>query len=107
MIVKKCHPRFWQNHELCELEKSCGLPLRLAYLGLWVHTDVNGCFPWKPDALKRVILPKDDVSFEDILSTLLEAGYIVRPGEKYGHIPITNPEHALEGLKITRPTGGK
>lgn len=84
------HPTFHTNHELFLTESSSGLPLRVAYSGLWCHADREGRFEWNPMRLKLGILPFDGCDFAAVLDALAEAQFIVRytvDGKDYGHIP--------------------
>lgn len=77
-------------HEaLYETEARLGLPIRLAYAGLWTQADRRGVFRWRSKQLKLAILPYDPVDFEAVLEGLRSAGFITRyevAGEVYGHI---------------------
>jgi len=79
-----------RNEALFNMEMECGLPLRLAYIGLYA-IGRRGQFPWKPCLLKLALLPYDKVDFELILQALAALGLIRRDG-KWGHIvvPTTN-----------------
>lgn len=83
-------PAFFKHQDLYSAEKSSGLPLRLAYEGLWCQADRRGIFRWKPTELKLDILPYDDIDFEACLTALEKAGFIARyvvEGKAYGIIP--------------------
>lgn len=69
-------PEFFQHEALFELEASSGLPVRLAYAGLWTQADRRGVFGWSPRRLKTQILPYDDVDFAAILGLLVAAGFV-------------------------------
>ncbi|HPM82224.1 MAG TPA: hypothetical protein PLF81_16065 [Candidatus Anammoximicrobium sp.] len=78
-----------------DLEQETALPIRLAYVGLWCHSDREGRFQWRPRTLKAGILPHDDVDFARVLHALATRGFIVRyacDGESYGYIP-SFPKH--------------
>jgi hypothetical protein len=102
MIVKTITPGLFNNSELCDLEVKSGLPLRLAYIGLWTTSDDNGVFPWDAELLKDRITPRDDISFEDVLSVLLGAGHIVRYGEHHGRIPPLSEKTTIDGAASRR-----
>lgn len=90
MRSRTVHPEFYKNVELYEAEVAYGLPLRLAYEGLWGMADREGRFEWKPRVLKLDILPFDTVDFEEVLDALASAGFIWRyevGGKLYGFIP--------------------
>ncbi len=60
-------PQFFVDGELYDAEHQSGLPLRLAYAGLWCHADRRGYFEWRPRELKLGIMPHDLV---DMSSTM-------------------------------------
>lgn len=83
-------PRFFKDWELFEAEQQSGLPLRLAYEGLWAVADREGRFAWKPREIKLDVLPFDDVDFSLVLNGLQSAGFIQYyqlEGKDYGYIP--------------------
>src|ERR687890_378461 len=88
--IRTIKPEFFRHEVLFEAEKNSGLPLRIAYAGLFTAADRAGRFKWAPRALKLDCLPYDEVDFGAVLDALLEAGFIVRyeaGGESYGAIP--------------------
>lgn len=88
-------PDIFQHEELHRAEADTGLPLRLAYIGLWTQSDRRGCFFWKPGTLKLNILPFDSCDFTAVLSALETHGFIFRytvAGKEYGWVP-TLPRH--------------
>ncbi len=88
--IRTVKPEFFRHEQLFEAEKACGLPLRLAFAGLWTACDREGRFVWKPRALKLDALPYDDVDFAAVLDALAAHGFIVKyeaGGSTYGHIP--------------------
>ena len=88
--IRTVKPEFFRHEALYEAEKACGLPLRLAFAGLWTACDREGRFVWKPRALKLDALPYDDVDFATVLDALAAHGFIVKyetGGASYGHIP--------------------
>ncbi len=76
--LRNIKPQFFQHEHLFEAEKSCGLPLRLAFIGLWTQCDKEGRFEWRPLRLKANIMPWDEVDFAAILDALADGGFIVR-----------------------------
>lgn len=93
--IRTIKPDFFRHEALYEAERASGLPLRIAFAGLWTAADREGRFRWQPRTLKLDCLPYDDVDFAAILHALAEGGFIVKyQGEKpeshYGYIPGWN-----------------
>lgn len=93
--IRTIKPEFFRHEELFEAERKAGLPLRLAFAGLWTAADREGRFKWQPRALKLDCLPYDDVDFGAVLDALLEARFIVKyqgddGSDQYGYIPGWN-----------------
>lgn len=83
-------PEFFQHGDLYDAEVASGLPLRLAFAGLWTQTDRRGLFAWKPRELKFSVLPSDPVDFARVLEALERSGFVERyevDGKSYGRIP--------------------
>ena len=83
-------PEFFRHAELYDAEVQSGLPLRLAYAGLWTVADRRGLFVWKPRELKIEVLPHDVVDFAAVLDALVSSGFVYRyvvDGKEYGCIP--------------------
>lgn len=88
--IRTVKPEFFRHEALYEAERDAGLPLRLAYVGLWTSADREGRFRWSPRALKLDCLPYDDVDFSRVLDALWTRGFIVKysvDGVEYGAIP--------------------
>lgn len=88
--IRTIKPEFFRHSDLYEAEKETGLPLRLAFAGLWTAADKAGRFKWKPRELKLDCLPHDDVDFSRVLDALATRGWLVRyavQGVEYGAIP--------------------
>lgn len=82
-------PSFFTNADLYDAEAASGLPLRVAYAGLWTVTDRRGVFKWSRN-LKPEVLPYDPVDILDCLNELACIGLVVMyevDGRKYGWIP--------------------
>lgn len=82
-------PDFFKHSELYQAEVEAGLPLRLAFEGLWTVADREGRFVWKPVELKLDVLPYDPVDFGAVLSALEGRGFVrsyVVAGKRYGVI---------------------
>lgn len=83
-------PEFFTHGALYDAEEATGLPLRLAFAGLWTASDRRGLFVWKPRELKLAILPYDPVDFDHVLHALEQSGFVRRyvvDGKTYGVIP--------------------
>lgn len=88
--IRSVKPDFFRHSGLYEAERDTGLPLRLAFAGLWTASDREGRFSWKPKELKLDCLPHDDIDFSRVLDALVTRGFIVRyasAGKEYGYIP--------------------
>lgn len=87
--IRTIKPEFFAHEDLFQGERETGLPLRLAYAGLWTAADREGRFKWKPMQLKTAALPYDDVDFSRVLDALATRGFIFRyeiSGVVYGVI---------------------
>ena len=88
--IRTVKPELFRHGVLFESEQEYGLPLRLAFIGLFACCDREGRFRWEPRVLKLDILPYDVVDFTQILHALLEVGLIkkyVWQNKYYGYIP--------------------
>ncbi len=88
--IRTVKPEFFKHAELYDLEVSTGLPLRVAFAGLWTACDREGRFRWRPRVLKTDVLPHDQVDFADVLAALESGGFIERyeqGGKLYGWVP--------------------
>lgn len=88
--IRTIKPEFFRHERLYDAEREHGLPLRLAFAGLWTAADREGRFRWSPRALKLDCLPYDDVDFERVLDALASRGFVVKyavDGKEYGLIP--------------------
>lgn len=86
-------PEFFTDGELYDAEVTSGLPLRVAYAGLWCQADRRGFFEWRPRELKLHVLPHDPVDMLSTMLALCSHGYIKvfehpnHPGKLFGVIP--------------------
>lgn len=90
MRIRTIKPEFFLHEELFDLERETGLPIRLAYAGVWCAADREGRFAWKVRTLKAQILPFDDVDFPRVLDALVTRGFLERyrcGDEWFGRIP--------------------
>jgi hypothetical protein len=83
-------PEFFKHSDLYDAEASTGLPLRVAFAGLWTVADREGRFVWRPRELKTDVLPYDAVDFAGVLDALEHFGFVrsyVVDGKRFGVIP--------------------
>lgn len=88
--IRTVKPELFKHEALFDAEIESGLPLRLAFIGLFTACDREGRFRWAPRALKSDVLPFDEVDFSRILNELLTRGFLVRYAcgtREYGCIP--------------------
>ena len=96
--IRTVKPEFFRNHKLYIAEAEEGLPLRLAFAGLWTACDREGRFKWSPDELKLDCLPYDAVDFSRVLHALTTRGYIVKyrvNDELFGFVPTWNKHQVI------------
>lgn len=87
-------PSFFKHADLYDAEVSSGLPLRIAFEGLWTVADRRGVFAWSRN-IKPDVIPYDPVDMLQVLDALALAGFVTRyevDGKPYGIIP-TLGEH--------------
>ncbi len=104
--IRTIKPEFFKHWDLYKLESETGLPLRIAYAGLWTVCDREGRFKWIPQQLKIDVLPYDDLDFSRVLDVLTTRGFIRKYASnniEYGVVPsfmdhqvINNRERASE-----------
>lgn len=121
MRIRTIKPEFFLHDRLFDSEKDSGLPMRLAFIGLWCASDREGRFKWEPRRLGASILPYDMVDFSRVLDALTTRGFIEKhasSGVEFGVIPsflrhqvINNrespsalPEPTEESMVIGLPT---
>ena len=85
--IRTIKPSFWTDSKIVSLSPLA----RLFYIGLWNFADCdNGHLEDDAAALKRLILPDDEVSAEDLLQELVDAGRVARihtvAGRRYLHV---------------------
>jgi hypothetical protein len=88
--IRTIKPDFFRHECLYEAERETGLPLRVAYAGLWTVADREGRFRWRPRELKLDVLPYDDLDFSRVLDALATRGFVVSyevDGQRYGVVP--------------------
>lgn len=104
MRIRTVKPEFFHHFALFKAEQESGLPLRVAYIGLWCAADREGRFKWEPESLGAKILPFDKLEFSRVLDALATRGWILKydaKGGEFGFIPtfkshqvINNRENA-------------
>lgn len=88
--IRTVKPELFRHEGLYELEQETGLPIRIAFVGLWSIADREGRFRWRPRQMKLDILPYDDIDLSKVLDALASAGFVRKyefDGEAYGDIP--------------------
>lgn len=98
--IRTVKPQFFRHEHLFDSEIETGLPLRVAFIGLWTICDREGRFEWRPRSMKMDVLPYDDVSFPCVLDELMRRGFIVKyevEGKEYGCIPSWGLHQVING----------
>ena len=98
--IRTIKPEFFKHEDMFDAEKETGLPLRLAFAGLWTVCDREGRFEWRPRAIKTDVLPYDDVDFSRVLDALATRGFVVRyrvDGKDYGFVPGFSRHQVING----------
>jgi hypothetical protein len=108
--IRTIKPEFFKHEELFDAEQETGLPLRLAFAGLWTVCDREGRFEWRARVLKTDVLPYDDVDFARVLDALATRGFLVRysvGGRDFGVVPGFSKHQAVNpresGSKLPPP----
>jgi hypothetical protein len=88
--IRTIKPEFFKHSGLFDLEQKTGLPLRVAFSGLWTIADREGRFKWRPREIKVDAFPYDDCEPSHVLDALVAGEFIVKyacgSGE-FGYIP--------------------
>lgn len=90
MRIRTIKPEFFTHEGLYELEKESGLPIRIAFAGLWCVADKAGRFKWEPRRIGVSVMPYDGIDFSRVLDALFTGGFLQRyrvEGVEYGAIP--------------------
>jgi hypothetical protein len=101
--IRTVKPELFRHEELFDAELASGLPLRLAFIGLFTVADCEGRFVWKPRTLKLDVLPHDIIEFSDVLAALEENGFIqsyVVDGKRYGWIPSFRKHQRIQTKEL-------
>jgi hypothetical protein len=88
--IRTVKPELFKHEELFDLEQTTGLPLRVAFIGLFTCCDREGRFKWRPRTLKLDVLPHDNVDFSRVLDALATRDFVrkyVIGTEEFGVIP--------------------
>lgn len=102
--IRTIKPEFYRHHELYSAEVEYGLPLRIAFSGLWLCSDKEGRFKWQPKQLKLDVLPYDELDFLNVLVALVDTGFIEYyevDGKEYGLIPTFKEHQRITGTEAT------
>ena len=78
MRIRTIKPTFFTHDGLFEAEKETGLPLRVAFAGIWCACDRKGRFKWEPRRIGVSVLPYDGVDFSRVLDALTTRGFLVK-----------------------------
>ena len=95
--IRTVKPELFRHEGLFELERESGLPVRIAFAGLFCCCDRDGRFEWKPKTLKLDVLPWDECDFSRVLDALLTRGFIRKyasEDREFGYIPSW-PKHQI------------
>ena len=101
--IRTVKPELFRHENLFDAELESGLPLRLAFIGLFTVADCEGRFLWKPRTIKLDVLPHDLIDFAHVLNALERHGFIQSyevDGMKYGWIPSFTKHQRLQGKEI-------
>lgn len=101
--IRTVKPELFKHEDLFDAELNSGLPLRLAFIGLFTVADCEGRFKWRPRTLKLDVLPHDTVDFAQVLQALEQGGFIQSyevDGERYGWIPSFTKHQRLQTKEI-------
>ena len=103
--IRTVKPELFKHEDLFDAELNSGLPLRLAFIGLFTVADCEGRFKWRPRTLKLDVLPHDTVDFAKVLQALEQGGFIQSyevDGERYGWIPSFTKHQIFQTKEQTR-----
>lgn len=88
--IRTIKPDFFRHYDLYQLEKETGLPIRVAFAGLWTVCDREGRFKWVPPELKIACTPYDECDFSRVLDALCTREFVVKytcNGREFGYVP--------------------
>lgn len=84
--IRTVKPELFTHEQLYEAEQETGLPLRVAFIGLFTAADREGRFKWRPKTLKLSVLPHDHLDFSRVLDALVTRGFLVKYASSTGEI---------------------
>lgn len=88
--IRTVKPELFRHEGLFEAEEASGLPLRVAFIGLFTVCDRRGVFRWQPRQIKLDVMPYDSVDFSRVLDALASRGFVKKyafDGDEFGIIP--------------------
>lgn len=74
--IRTVKPELFTHEDLYMLEQETGLPIRIAFAGLFTVCDREGRFKWQPNRIKLAVLPYDVLDFSRVLDALVTRGFI-------------------------------
>jgi len=101
--IRTIKPEFFRHEGLFEAERDEGLPLRVAFAGIWTACDREGRFRWAPRQLKLDCLPYDEIDFSRVLDALRTRGFIAKyvvDGKEYGFIPSWREHQFINNREV-------
>ncbi|CAJ5047138.1 Replication protein 15 [Burkholderia pseudomallei] len=102
--IRTVKPELFAHEDLFEAERETGLPLRIAFVGLFTCADREGRFKWRPRTLKLAVLPHDDVDFSRVLDAFVTRGFLVKyaceSGEEIGLIPTFTKHQVINNREM-------
>lgn len=96
--IRTVKPELFTHEDLFDLEKVTGMPMRVAFIGLFTCCDREGRFKWRPRTLKLAVLPHDEIDFSRVLDALATRGFIRKyaiDGEEFGVIPTFSKHQVI------------
>lgn len=112
--IRTVKPELFRHEDLYEAEIESGLPLRLAFIGLFTCCDREGRFEWRPRQLKLDVMPYDMTDFSRVLDALMTRGFVVKyevGGKRYGCIPSFSKHQVINNREklseIPEPSSSK
>lgn len=101
--IRTVKPDLFRHEALFDAELESQLPLRLAYINLFLVADCEGRFRWLPRTIKLDVLPFDQIDISAVLDALERHGFIHRyqvDGDDYGVIPTFKKHQRLQSKEI-------